>query len=38
MVGEDDGGYVRHGTAHLRQDLFNIVRLVRVACAKKDDA
>jgi len=38
MVGEDDGGYVRHGAAHLLQGLFYVVRLVRIACVKEDDA
>ncbi len=38
MVGQDDGGYVRNGAAEFRQALFYVVRLVRVACVKEDDA
>ncbi|MPM49613.1 hypothetical protein SDC9_96343 [bioreactor metagenome] len=38
MVGQEDGGYVRHGTTHLRQGLLYVVRLVRIACVKENDA
>ncbi|MPM75054.1 hypothetical protein SDC9_122045 [bioreactor metagenome] len=38
MVGEDDCGYIRNGAAYVRQGLLYVVRLVRVACVKEDDA